>query len=286
MGFRVSFVVVFGAWALCALGCAASAAAQQAQEPVVPPAAEVTPAPVPFDPSPIIGVPVEPSAPPAGSAQPPASAVTAEPAPEPAPAQAPATPVPAQPKLQPAAAAPQPAAAALGTRLRDPERPPVVPSKAGSDAGLSARLALGFGAALLISGDELLLANPLSLSIDIGYALNKRLALIARGSTWLSDSGLANEFLGAGAVYHIFRDHLYVAGVLGLSLTRDGTIDQWQHRVQGVALEVDVGQTFALSAHTEFSLGSHFQFGTPWGGTDLDAFTSLHAGVFVALGMR
>jgi hypothetical protein len=262
------------AWLVCALGCAASAAAQTT--PAAAP--EAAPAPVPFDPSPIIGVPNEPSSPPV------------DPSPS-EPAATPEVPAPAQPEptpLQPSAAPTPPAAATSQARPRapDPERPPTEAPAGIEDAGFSARLSLGIGAALWIAGSELKLSKPVSLGIDLGYALNKRLALIVRGSTWLRDGELANEFLGAGAVYRITAAHLYLAGVLGLSFTRDGTIDQWVHRVQGVALELDVGQTFALSTHTDFAVGAHFQFGTPWGGTDLDAFTSLHAGVFVALALR
>ena len=142
------------------------------------------------------------------------------------------------------------------------------------------------GAALWIAGGDLKLSKPIALSLDLGYALDRRLAIIVRGSTWLRSGELANEFVGAGVVYHFAADQLYVAGVLGLSFARDGVLAEWQHRLQGAAIEIDVGQTFALFSSLEFAVGAHFQFGTPLLGKGIDAFTSLHAGVFVALAWR
>ena len=282
MGFRLLALPVLIACALCPPGTLSRASAQPAPAP--PSAA------VPVDPSPIIGVPVEPSSAPASAVQ----LDPSDPSPiigvplEPPAAATPAPVVPAQaeaqPPVTPQPATPPPPSAAARVAAHDPERPP---SDSGSgDAGFSARLALGVGAALWIADGDLKLSKPITLGLDLGYAFNKRLALIARGSTWLRDGEMANEFFGAGAVYHFVADHLFVAGVLGLLFTRDGTIDQWTHRREGVALEIDVGQTFALSTHTEFAVGAHFQFGTPLGGKGSDALTSLHAGLFVSLGLR
>lgn len=169
----------------------------------------------------------------------------------------------------------------------DAERPPVDPRPAGpSYAGFSARLAFTVGGALWFADGDTKLSRPLSLVLDLGYALTHNVTIIARGSSWLPTDNLANEFLGAGAVYRLLAARLYVASALGLSLTRIGPMSEWQHYVQGLALEADVGQVFPLTTHTAFSVGAHFQFGTPLLGKDPDAFTSLHAGIFVAFGLR
>jgi hypothetical protein len=153
-------------------------------------------------------------------------------------------------------------------------------------AGFSARLSFGIGGALWLADGDTKLSRPFTFVLDLGYALTRDVTIIARGSSWLPSDDLANEFLGAGAVYHFVAERVYVAAALGLSLTRIGAISEWRHFVQGLALEADVGQIFPLTTHTSFSLGAHFQFGTPLLGKEPDAFTSLHAGIFVAFGLR
>lgn len=157
-----------------------------------------------------------------------------------------------------------------------------------SDSGFAARLNLGIGAVLWVEdgGDHLDVWKPPSVSLDLGYAFDKRISVIVRGSTWLRSGDPANEFVGLGAVYHFPVEHLYVEPVLGLSWVRSGAIDQWQHTRQGLALELDIGQTFTLSSLTDFGVGAHFQFGTPWGRQGEGTLTSLHAGIFVSLGLR
>jgi hypothetical protein len=147
-------------------------------------------------------------------------------------------------------------------------------------------LAFGVGGALWIADGDTKLSQPFSFVLDLGYAVTREIALIARGSSWLPTDNLANEFVGAGAAYRFVAERVYVAAALGLSLTRVGSPSEWSHYVQGLALEADVGQMFPLTTHTHFSVGAHFQFGTPILGKEPDAFTSLQAGIFVAFGLR
>lgn len=169
----------------------------------------------------------------------------------------------------------------------DSERPPAAPaSEEPSYTGFSARLAFGVGGALWLADGDTKLSRPFFFVLDLGYAVTRNLTISARGSSWLPTDNLANEFLGAAATYHFITQRLYVAGALGLSLTRVGTASEWHHYVQGLALEADVGQVFPLTTHTSFSLGAHFQFGSPLFGKEPDAFTSLQAGIFIAFGLR
>lgn len=160
------------------------------------------------------------------------------------------------------------------------------PVEGPSETGFSARLSFGVGAALWFSGGDTKLSRPLSLGLDLGYALTRKLTVIARASSWFPTDNLANEFVGAGAVYRFVAERLYIMGALGVSLTRVGPASDWRHYVQGLALETDVGQWFPLTTNTSFSVGAHFQFGTPLLGKKPDAFSSLQAGIFVALGLR
>jgi len=170
----------------------------------------------------------------------------------------------------------------------DSERPPAAPvPEEPAYTGFSARLAIGIGGALLFPEGDTQLARPFFLVLDLGYAVTRNIAIVARGSSWLPTEDFSNEFFGAGAVYRFLAERLYVAGALGLSLTRFGrAASEWRHYVQGLALEADVGQVFPLTTHTSFSLGAHFQFGTPILGKEPDAFMSLQAGIFVAFGLR
>jgi hypothetical protein len=148
-------------------------------------------------------------------------------------------------------------------------------------------LAIGIGGALLFPEGDTQLARPFFLVLDLGYAVTRNITVALRGSSWLPTEDFSNEFLGAGAVYRFLAERLYVAGALGLSLTRFGrAASEWRHYVQGLALEADVGQVFPLTTHTTFSVGAHFQFGTPILGKEPDAFMSLQAGIFVAFGLR
>jgi len=135
---------------------------------------------------------------------------------------------------------------------------------------------------LWIAGGDAALWKPVSFSLAIGYALDPRLAIVARASSWLRFGELANEYFGAGVLYR-FESNMNILGTLGASFTRDA---DWVHRFQGVGLQADIGQSIALSSTFECVLGAHFQLGTPFGGSDLDAFTSIETGLFVAFGLR
>jgi hypothetical protein len=198
---------------------------------------------------------------------------------------APTPAVPSSPAAPPAGSEAAAAARRPGPPVAErPVQPPV--EEGPSETGFSARLSLGVGAALWFSGGDKKLSTPFNFGLDLGYAITRRITLIARATSWAPVDNLANEFFGAGVVYRFAVEHLYVAGALGLSLTRTGPISEWQHYVQGLALEADVGQSFSITTNTAFSVGAHFQIGTPLLGKEPDAFASLQAGIFVALGLR
>jgi hypothetical protein len=196
---------------------------------------------------------------------------------------------PARPEASPAptarAATPTKGRAPV-TPSYDAERPPAEPARVDDGTGFAARLSLGIGASLWVNGHDTVLHRPLPLGLDLGYALTRKITLMARGSTWLPTGRLANEFLGAGVTYHFAAARLYVAGALGASLTRIRASGTWSHYFQGLALEADVGQVFPLSTSAALSFGAHFQLGTPLLGKAPDAFTSVLAGIFVAVGLR
>jgi hypothetical protein len=170
----------------------------------------------------------------------------------------------------------------------DAERPPVPPEPdAPSDTGFAARLSLGVGGALWIGdGGDTKLSRPFWFGLDLGYAFTRNLTVFARGTSWFPYDDLANEFFGVGAAYRFVAERVYVAPALGASFTRQGPASQWSHYFQGLALEADVGQYYPLPGSTSFSFGAHFQIGTPLFGKGRDAFTSLQAGIFVALGLH
>lgn len=185
------------------------------------------------------------------------------------------------PAAPPPQASPDPERPVVDTHVRKKDKIEVA-----SGPGLWLDVGLGIGASLWLGGGDNRLYKPAELSLNIGYALGEQLAIIARGSTWLKTSDLANEFLGAGVAIRFLEERIYIATTLGLGLTRVGTPSEWRHYVQGLALQVDIAQAFPLSVHTHLAVGAHFQFGTPWGGKEPDAFTSLAAGLFVAFGLR
>jgi hypothetical protein len=191
-----------------------------------------------------------------------------------------------------------PAGAGEGARLakqrgvvvapsHDAERPPAPPEpELPSETGLAARLSLGVGGALWISGGDTKLSRPFWFGLDLGYAVTRNWTVFARGTSWFPYDNLANEFVGVGAAYRFVAERVYVAPALGASFTRQGPGSDWSHYFQGLALEADVGQYFPLPGSTSFSFGAHFQIGTPLLGKKPDAFTSLQAGIFVALGLH
>jgi hypothetical protein len=169
----------------------------------------------------------------------------------------------------------------------DGERPLAPPEPEGpSETGFAARLSLGVGGALWISGGDTKLSRPFWFGLDLGYALSRELTIFARATSWFPYDNLANEFFGLGASYHFVAERVYVAPALGLSFLRQGSASEWSHHFQGLALEADVGQLVPITTNTSCSFGAHFQIGTPLFGKGRDAFTSLQAGIFVALGLR
>jgi hypothetical protein len=151
-----------------------------------------------------------------------------------------------------------------------------------------ARLTLGIEGSLWLAGRDSKQFVPVTTAIDLGYVLSPELAILIRGSTWLraSENHPANEFMGVGASYRIPEETMYATGVLGLGISRYGGVNDLEHYVQGLTLQAEFGETWGLTDHSEMALGAQFQIGTPIGGKGPDAFTSLSAGIFLAIGLR
>ncbi|MEY4582251.1 MAG: hypothetical protein RL701_6954 [Pseudomonadota bacterium] len=215
----------------------------------------------------------EPPAPAPVIEQPAAVALEAPtPAPPPTPPVLPATPIPPT------------AAPARGLASEDGETAPELSAKDELGPRLVLRITLGVSAALWIDGDEAELFRPASFSLMAGYAFDDHWAAVVRASTWLKTSDLANEYLGAGTLYR-FAGDMSVAATLGLAITRSGTPSDWQHRVQGFAAQIDIGQSWQVGSVLELIVGAHFQIGTPLAGEEPDNFTSFETGIFLGLGL-
>lgn len=199
------------------------------------------------------------------------------------PAEAPATPHPKRGPLPPPTAAERAAA-------HDLERPPTPPKRVEEPEPwpVLVRLTLGVEGSLWLAGNDSKLFTPITSAIDLGYVISPELAIVVRGSTWLraADGHPANELMGAGASYRFAEQTMYATGVLGVGLARYGGVREFQHYVQGLTLQAEFGETWGLTDHSEMALGAQFQIGTPIGGTKSDAFTSLSAGIFLAIGLR
>jgi hypothetical protein len=229
--------------------------------------------------------------------------VAKEPVAAPAPAQAPTpadaavsagTPAPVESPTAPPArrkhAPLPPPPAAERAAAHDPERPPPPPKPPEEPEPwpVLARLSLGIEGSLWFAGNDSKQFVPVTTAIDIGYVISPELAILIRASTWLraAEGHFANEFVGAGASYRFDEHRMYATGALGLGITRANGFSDFHHYVQGVAMQVEFGEAWGLSDHSEMALGAQFQIGTPLGGTKPDAFPSLSAGIFLAIGLR
>jgi hypothetical protein len=161
----------------------------------------------------------------------------------------------------------------------DPERPLREVSERADPSPVTLRLGLGVGAALWFDGGDAELFEPVPLSLVAGYALDRNLAIVVRASTWLKTAPLANEFYGAGVLYR-FAGDMSVLATLGAGFTRYA---DFARRLQGVAIQADVGQGFSLAEHWDLVLGAHFQVGTALGGSAAYGFNSIETGIFVAV---
>lgn len=232
--------------------------------------AAVTPTTAPA--MPVTPAPVTPEAPAPEPAAVPASPAEVSPAADPAP---PRTSTP----LAKSRRKPHHITGPVHAAAPDPERPEREEVERPNPSPFALRVGLGLNAALWLDGDDAQLWTPASFSLVAGYALDAELAIVARAASWLKFDELANEFYGAGVQYR-FAGAMSVLATVGASFTR---LSDFSRRLQGLAVQADVGQGFVLSEHWELVLGAHFQVGTPLGGSGRDGFSSIETGVFLAI---
>ena len=235
----------------------------------------------PAEVAPAAGLPsVESATPNAQPASPDASVVPAPSAPPIAPA--PITPAQLPPTAAPSPAAPPaPAAPARSARVRDEERlPQVLPPP--EPHGPFVRAQLGVGVALLTTGDDSQLRLPSFAHLDLGYQFSEAFALAVRVGTWLSYDKFGIAFLGVGVTHGFEPEGMFVTGVVGLSFQDPAFGISGDEERQGLAFHLDLGQKFTLAEQLYFSVGGHFEVGTPLGGSGLE-FTGIGVGPFVSL---
>jgi hypothetical protein len=182
------------------------------------------------------------------------------------------------PEVAPHAALAQPAQAAQAApptaaarAANPPERRPIGREASrradGEDEaapGFFVRLALGVQVALLTTGDVSQLRTPTSFQLDFGYGFTPSFALNLRLGSWLSYSPFALHFVGVGVRQGFLPEGMFVIALAGLSL-RDvelGVQGGSDESVQGLALQLDLGQRWPLSASLAFEVGAHFECGS------------------------
>jgi hypothetical protein len=125
------------------------------------------------------------------------------------------------------------------------------------------------------------LRKPGFVSVDLGYGILPNIAVLLRAATFLSYDAYGVQFLGAGASISFAPEGMYVAGLLGVSvLAPSFASDQ---RVQGLAMQLELGQRWPLPAGFDFGIGAHFELATPFAGYFTEA-TSFGMGLFTSLG--
>lgn len=237
-----------------------NAATVQSAPPAAPPAAS-SPSGKPTTPN------VEPANP---DLPPPAAPAPSAAAPTPPPIAAP----PSQPE-PPAAATPHFAS------MRDDERAPVkLPPP--EPHGPFVRAQLGVAVALLTTGDESQLRLPSFADLDLGYQFSEALALELRLGTWLSYDKFGITFVGVGVTHGFEPDGMFVSGVVGLAFEDPAFGISGDEERQGLAFHIDLGQNFTLAESLYFSVGGHFELGTPLGASGLE-FTGIGFGPFLSI---
>jgi hypothetical protein len=165
--------------------------------------------------------------------------------------------------------------------VRDEERlPQVLPPP--EPHGPFVRAQLGVGVALLTTGDDSQLRLPSFAHLDLGYQFSEAFALAVRVGTWLSYDKFGIAFLGVGVTHGFEPEGMFVTGVVGLSFQDPAFGISGDEERQGLAFHLDLGQKFTLAEQLYFSVGGHFEVGTPLGGSGL-AFTGIGVGPFVSL---
>jgi hypothetical protein len=204
---------------------------------------------------------------------PPPAAATAQPL-------SPTPQVPSQARQQPRTAPRSPTA-----QSSDVEHAPAAESDDRELGRWMVRLGLGFQAGFTRLDGDSTLRRPSLAMLDLGYAPISRLVLLLRVSSWLSYDPFAFQFIGLGANYLLGIDGMFVTAVVGLSIVNDELVSSsYQGRIQGLSAQIDVGQQWPISSIFGFSVGAHFEVGTPWLGNL--SITHFGAGLFAALSWR
>jgi hypothetical protein len=165
--------------------------------------------------------------------------------------------------------------------VRDDERAPEK-QRPPEPHGVFARAQLGVGVALLTTGDSSKLRLPSFAHLDLGYQFNEALALELRLATWLSYSDFAISFIGVGVTHGFEPEGMFVTGVVGLSFQDPAFGISGDEERQGLAFHIDLGQKFTIADSLYFSVGGHFELGTPLGASALK-FTGIGFGPFLSL---
>jgi hypothetical protein len=165
--------------------------------------------------------------------------------------------------------------------VHDDERAPVR-LRPPEPHGPFVRLQLGASVALLTTGDESKLRLPSFAHLDLGYQFSEALAVALRLGTWLSYNTFAMAFLGVGVTHGVQPEGMFIAGFIGLAFQDPAFGIQGDEEREGLAFHFDVGEKFTLIESLYFSVGGHFELGTPLGASGVK-FTSFGVGPFVSL---
>ncbi len=282
----VCSVLCLGTWSLAGGALAEGPTPSVVQTPATPPEAPVQNAPAVQPPTAAPPPSANPSTP-----QPPTDPALQPVAPVApvAPAAAPETPAAPPPVAPPSAAAAAPPQQQIQSPApsvaieRDSERLPV-DAPPPEPHGPFVRLQLGVAVALVTTGSEYSkLRLPASAQLDLGYQFSEAIAVALRAGTWLSHDSFGITFLGLGVVHGFEPEGMFVAGFLGLSFVDPGFEISEEDR-QGLAAHVDIGQRFTLAESLYFSVGGHFELGTPLGSSErARELVAFGVGPFVSL---
>jgi hypothetical protein len=145
------------------------------------------------------------------------------------------------------------------------------------------RLQLGAAVALVTSGEEYSkLRLPASAYLDLGYQFYEAFALALRVGTWLSYDTFGITFAGIGFMHGFQPEGMFVDGFIGLSFLHPEWGFNGDEERQGFAFQIDIGQKFTLAESLYFSVGGHFELGTPLAASGPE-FVSFGVGPFISI---
>jgi hypothetical protein len=168
---------------------------------------------------------------------------------------------------------------------RAPEARPIAPEPERGPVAL--RFALGLEISLLTVDQPEALRTPTGFALDLGWAPLPDWIFWLRAASWFAFDPVAFQFLGLGATHLFLEEQMFVSGFLGISILDGefGVPGGSDERVQGLALNIEIGQTWSLATRVNFDLGVRFELGTPWLGDGYDA-AQIAIGPFIAIGYR